>query len=424
LFSLERRKKIENRNSKIEVRKSKFASYASNCALRISRLAKKTRIGICNSKLVSDASSFQFRFSSFQFRFSSFEFRFLLVVATLFLPPAFLCAQVETVESPPTAAHWVSHGRVEGHLALKYSSDGAFSPDSSLLAVAADDKVLVMNLRTNEVQKVLKPRLPDIQDLEIHSAHFLSPHQLFLLANGVFHVKGKGVSPTPLLAFLWDIDGDHLEGKLDAVGTKGGFSPARYFPMIGYLALYKDSNFDLWNPRTGQGGRITIPDLTHIPNLYELSPDGRWLLLAQIQTTSGADPTVVELKTHQFVDALRGHEGTVLSMAYSRDAKKVVTACEDGKVRVYSAGDWKLLETLVGHHGPVHRAEFSPNGKWIASTGEDHTVRVWSAEDGTLLQTLQESQEPLLDVAFSPDSRFVAASSENLVLTWQRQGGD
>jgi len=352
------------------------------------------------------------------------KIRVLLLVAAFLLPAINACAQVESVESPPAAAQWVSHGHMEGHLALKYSSDGAFSPDGSLLAVAAGEKVLIMNLRTDSVQKVLKPRFPDIEELEIHSANFISPHELFLLANGVFHVKGKRPGPTPQLAFQWDIDGDRVEGKVDAVGAKGGFSPARYFPMIGYLLIYKESNFDLWNPRTGQSGTITIPDLMQIPNLYEISPDGHWLLLAQIQTSSVADPSVVELKTHKFVDSLRGHEGTVLSMAFSRDAKKVVTACEDGKVRVFSEGDWKLLETLTGHHGPVHRAEFSPNGKWIASAGEDHTVRVWSAEDGTLLQTFQESQVPLLDVAFSPDSRFIAASAEELVLTWQRQGGD
>ena len=270
----------------------------------------------------------------------------------------------------------------------------------------------------------MKPHLSDIESLQIRSANFLSPHQLFLLGNGAFHVKGKGTSPTPLLAFHWDIDGDHVEGKVDAVGARGGFSPARYFPMVGYLFLYKDSNFDVWNPRTGQGGRMTIPDLTQIPNIYEISPDGRWLLLAQIQTTSSADPSVVDWKTHKFVDELHGHEGTVLSMAFSRDGTKVVTTCADGKLRVYSAGDWKLLQTLAGHHGPVHRAEFSPNGEWIASAGEDNTVRVWSVEDGTLLQTLQESQEPVMEVAFSPDSRFLAASTENLVLTWQRQGGN
>jgi WD40 repeat protein len=373
-------RKDENRNSKIEVRK-----------LRI------------------------------DFRFSNFDFRFVLLAAALFLPSTLLRAQVETVASPPTAAVWVAHGHAEGHLALKFSSDGAFSPDASLLAVSSEDKVLIMNLRTDAVQKVLKPRLPDIRELEIHSVQFTSPHQIFVLANGAFHVKGKPPGTTPLLGFQWDIDGDNLDGKVDAVGTQGGFSPARYFPDIGYLVLYKESTFVAWNPRSERHGLITIPDLTQIPNLYVFSPDGKWLLLAQIQTTAGADPSVVELKTHKFVDELHGHEGTVLSLAFSRDTRKVVTTCEDGKLRIFSVGDWKLLQTLAGHHGPVHRAEFSPNGKWIASAGEDHTVRVWDAEDGTLLQTLQESQEPLLDVAFSPDSRFIAASSEKQVLTWQQQ---
>ena len=348
-----------------------------------------------------------------------------LLAATVLLCAQGLRAQVETVEGPRSAPIWVSHGRVEGHLPTRSSAAGAFSPDSSLLAIVAEDKVVLYTLRAGDIHKVLKPRLPEIADLDIHSADFLASNLLFLLANGLFHGKGGGqTTPTPLLAFQWDMIEDRRVGKLDAVGSKGGFSPARYFPQISHLVIYKDSNFDLWNPRTGAGGRITVSDLTQVPNLYEFSPDGHWLLLAQIQTASIADPTVVELKTHKFVDSLRGHTGTVLGMAFSRDAKKVVTACEDGKVRVFSAGDWKLLLTLSGHLGPVHRAEFSPHGEWIASAGEDRTVRIWSAEDGSLLQTLSESEEPLLNVAFAPDASFVAASSEKNVLIWQRQGGN
>jgi WD40 repeat protein len=336
-----------------------------------------------------------------------------------------LLAQVETVEGPRTAPTWVAHGHVEGHLSLRDSANGAFSPDSSLLAVASEEKVVLMSLQGGDIHKVLKPHLEGIEDLDIHSADFLASNLLFLLANGVFHAKGsKQTAPTPLLIFQWDLIEDHLAGKLDSVGAKGGFTPARYFPDIGHLAIYKDGNFDLWNPRTTRGGRINIPDLTQIPNLYEFSPDGHWLLLAQIQSSSTADPTVVQLKDHRFVDSLKGHEGTVLGMQFSRDAQKVVTACEDGKVRVFSVGDWKPLLTLSGHHGPVHWAEFSPRGEWIASAGEDRTVRIWSAQDGTLLQTLLESREPLLTVAFSPDARFLAASAEKLVLVWQRQGGD
>ena len=338
--------------------------------------------------------------------------------------PATLFAQAETVNTPAPAAVWIGQTHVEGHLALQYSSDGAFSPDSSLLAVASDDKILLLSLHGDAAPKILKPRLPEVHDLEIHSANFTSPNDILVLANGVLHPKGKPAGATPLLGFRWDIQGDRLDGKLSALGTRGGFSPARYFPLIGYLVLYKDGNFELWKPQSDTGGVVTLPDLTQIPNLYEFSPDGHWLLLAQIQTTGGADPSVVLLKSHKFVDELRGHGGTVLSMAFARDANNVVTACEDGKLRVYSVGDWKLRQTLTGHQGPVHRAEFSPNGKWIASAGEDHTVRIWSAEDGTLLQTLEESKEPVLDVAFSPDSRFIAASTEKEVFTWQRQGGD
>jgi len=389
------------------------------CAPGISICGMRPQVEARKSTSACDTSGFQFPFSIFDFRFSIFA---NLLLAALFLPAALLFAQADTVDGPPSAVIWSSHGHVEGHLAIKYSSDGAFSPDSSQLAVASEDKVLVMNLRTDASPKVVKPRFPDIHDLEIHSASFTSAHDIFMLANGIIHTKGKGgAGSTPLLAFRWDINEDHVDGKLNAVGTKGGYSPGRYLPTIGFLALYKDSTFDMWNPQTGQSGLVTIPDLTQIPNLYEFSPDGNWLLLAQIQTTGGADPSVVNWKTHKFVDELRGHEGTVLSMAFSRDATKVVTACEDGKLRIFSVGDWKLLQTLTGHLGPVHRAEFSPNGKWIASAGEDHTVRVWSAEDGTPLQTLQESKEPLLDVAFSPDSSFIAASSEKEVFTWERK---
>jgi len=347
-----------------------------------------------------------------------------LIAAGVVLQAARLSAQVDTVNGPPRAAVWVSHGHIEGHLALNYSSDGAFSPDGSLLAVSSEDKVVILDLRGDAAPKVLKPQFPEIHDLEIHSANFVSPQDIFILANGVVRPKGKAPGTTPLLAFQWNVQGNHLDGKLSALGAKGGFSPAQYFPAIGYVALYKDSNFEMWKPESNQGGVITVTGLTQIPNLYEFSPDGHWLLLAQIQTTAGEDPSVVELKTHKFVDELRGHTGTVLSMAFSRDTTKVVTACEDGKLRVYSAGDWKLIQTLTGHEGPVHRAEFSPDGTWIASVGEDHTVRVWSATDGVLQQTLQESHEALLNVAFSPDGRFIAASSENHVYTWKRQGGE
>ncbi len=335
-----------------------------------------------------------------------------------------LRAQVETVEGPRAAAVWVSHGRVEGHLALGYSPAGAFSPDSATLAVVSEDKVVLMSLRDASPRSVLRPRLQEITDLEIQSANFLEPERLFLLGTGLFHAKEGGrTGPTPLLAFEWDVAQNALTGKVNAVGAKGGFAPARFFPELGYVGLYKESTFDLWSPSTGRVARITIPDLTRQPNLYAFSPDGHWLLVAQIEGSSSPDPTVVLLKEHRFVESLHGHRGTVLSIAFSHDARRVVTTCEDGKVRLWSVPDWKLLHELTGHQGPVHWAAFSPDSSLVASGGEDKTVRVWSVEDGRLVQTLAESQSPILTLAFSPNGEYLAATSDRTVAVWQRTGG-
>ena len=332
-----------------------------------------------------------------------------------------LRAQVESVETPGASYNWVSHGRIDGHLALNYSPAGAFSPDSSTLAVATENKIALLDLRKGGIEKVLRPHIESVTDLNLQSANFIAPHRLLILANGIFQMKAKGMPPrTPELAFQWDANADALSGKVDSLGAGGGFAPPRYFPDIRYVGLNKGNNFDLWNPLNGSGGRITLPPLTQPANLYAFSPDGHWLILAQVQGSSSADPIVARLSDHQFVDALRGHQGTVLSIAFSRDSSRIVTACEDGKVRIWSVPDWKLLQTLSGHAGPVHWAEFSADGKWLVSAGEDKTVRIWSVNDGKAIAELKESDAPVLTAAFSPDDKFVAASAEKSVLMWER----
>ena len=348
-----------------------------------------------------------------------------LMVMILAMGPAvssLLGAQIESVEgSSPVSFTWVSHGRIEGHLALHYSPLGAFSPDSATLAVTGESKLVLLGLRDAAVVKPLRPHLQGLTDLDIQSANYLSPTRILLLATGLIQTKGKEKArATPLLAFQWNTEDDTLYGKVNAVGAEGGAGRPIYFPHISHLGIYKNSSFELWNPGSGRKGWVNVPNLTRVPNLYEISPDGHWMLLAQVEGNSSSDPIVVRLPDAQFVETLQGHQGTVLSMSFARDNTKVVTTCEDGKVRVYSVPDWKLVATLTGHQGPVHWAEFSPDGKWIASAGEDGTVRIWSVADSKLEQTLSESRAPVLTVAFSPNSEYLAATCEQTVFVWQR----
>jgi hypothetical protein len=353
------------------------------------------------------------------------------------LVPACACplAVGQGKQVAPTRYVWQSVARIGGHLALAYSPDGAFSADSSLLAIAEGNRVALMSLpkphpgatvqASGPMQPpvIVHPKIPGVNQLQIQSASFVSPGRLFVLATALVHGKKKrrSIAATMEIAFQWNTAEDTLFGKTDSVGASGGFSPPRYFSQMKDLALYKNSSFELWSPVTGSPEFISIPELTHIPQLFTFSPDRQWLLLAQVQTNASPDPIVVSLRDRTIVGGLEGHHGTVLGVTFSRDSAHIATACEDGAVRIFSAPGWTLLQTLAGNQGPVHWAEFSPDGNSVVSAGQDKTARIWSVKTGRLIQTLQESNEPLLTAAFSPNGQYLAATSANHVYLWARE---
>ncbi len=79
---------------------------------------------------------------------------------------------------------------------------------------------------------------------------------------------------------------------------------------------------------------------------------------------------------------LRGHEGLVLSVAFSPDGKRIISGSYDGTAKVWDAESGREPLTLRGHTLPVLRMAFSPDGTRIVSVSRDGTVRIWKALEG------------------------------------------
>jgi tRNA A-37 threonylcarbamoyl transferase component Bud32 len=139
------------------------------------------------------------------------------------------------------------------------------------------------------------------------------------------------------------------------------------------------------------------------------SPDGSHLVSA---SEDGA-VRVWDTITGADVLTLPGHKKAVKSIIYSPDGSHLASASDDSTVKVWSAWTGAEVITLHGHKGPVESISYSPDGRRLASASDDKTVKIWDARGGAAILTLDGHSDSVRSVSFSPDGRRLASASDD-----------
>jgi cytochrome c len=119
---------------------------------------------------------------------------------------------------------------------------------------------------------------------------------------------------------------------------------------------------------------------------------------------------------------LRFHESAVNAVAILPDGR-LVTAGEDGRIAIWTAGSDHPDKVLEGHRGPIVSVAVSPDGATLASASWDWTVRLWPLAGGAP-RVLEGHQQNVNGVAFAPDGTLVSAGYDLTLRLWPPDGGE
>jgi WD40 repeat protein len=144
-----------------------------------------------------------------------------------------------------------------------------------------------------------------------------------------------------------------------------------------------DESIRLWRTDTGRMHRIlTGPrhEHEHLRGVEAIafSPDG-WMLAA---TASDHSIRLWEVSTGKERLRLKGHEGRVVSVAFSPKRGLLASGGEEDKaIRLWDVATGEELRHLEGHAGEVYALAFTPDGNRLISGSFDTTALVWDVSD-------------------------------------------
>jgi predicted NACHT family NTPase len=212
----------------------------------------------------------------------------------------------------------------------------------------------------------------------------------------------------------------HHLGSPALKGHTGAVESVAFSPDSKHIVSGSDDKtLKIWDAATGQEN-LTLKGHTGLVTGVAVGSD------AKLIASCSRDGAV------KVWDAATGQNTLTLKdvgqcVAFSPDAKSFVTASSvyrrgsqrvDDTLEVWDAATGRQTLILRGHTGTIYSVAFSPDGKRIASGSGDKTVKIWDAATGQETLTLKAHTGAVTSVAFSRDGQRIASGSDNTIRIW------
>jgi WD40 repeat protein len=142
---------------------------------------------------------------------------------------------------------------------------------------------------------------------------------------------------------------------------------------------------------------------------------------SSFENTIAGNLTIWDLIKGKRIKTLKGHTGSVWSIAVLSDVK-VVSASLDKTLKVWDIKAGKETKTLKGHTGSVWSVAVLSDDR-VVSASWDRTLKVWDIKTGKEIRTLKGHTGGVYSVAVLSDDRVVSASNDHTLKIWDIKAG-
>lgn len=280
---------------------------------------------------------------------------------------------------------------LEGHVGAVHGAK--FSPNDELVVTSGIDGTVRTwdssghQIRSISLEGPMPPKIafsPDGANVAI--GDFTGRVHLWNTDSG--DVREVGTHDAPILYVEFSPDGRRL-------GTAGGKKSAKVWDLESKKAtdLHGHESAVDWITFSPDGSRIATGSFDHRLRIWDPGASEPRTLDASGFTVRGlsflpggtsllsysGDSTarLWDVQSGKTLHLFRGHRGPITSLVLARDGMMFATGSDDSTVRLYDieAGESRVAGV---HEGPVRAVGIEPGGKWVVSAGDDGAVRIWS----------------------------------------------
>jgi eukaryotic-like serine/threonine-protein kinase len=300
---------------------------------------------------------------------------------------------------------------------VRWRGGVAFRPDGGQVAAAGtDETVALWDLRSAKLERTLQSPMGSAFALAYDPT---GTRLAFAGSDRSVWVHSVKSGAEPLVI------SDHMEGIASVafthdgktIATGGGDAPeVVQLPMGKFTPAQSDARtIRLWNASSGVPLRTLVGHTGSIHSIAFSLDDKRLI-------SAGADGSVRvwNVETGEAIFTLKEFEHPLFTLALSPDGTKLAAAGADKTIGCWDVATGRLIDKLEGHINLVMSIAFSPDGSRLASGGLDQTVRIWDVTRGRELLVLRGPRDRVHGVAFSPDGiSLAAASADGKVWVWE-----